>query len=64
MRAFSRLLLAGSSLVALPAGLLSPRMLWLGALAVAFVIGNIATATVMVVQLLREYRRVRRPRPA
>ena len=32
--------------------------------AIACVIGNIATATVMVVQLVREYRRVRRPRPA
>jgi O-antigen/teichoic acid export membrane protein len=32
--------------------------------AIAFVVGNVATASVMVVQLLREYRRVRPPKPA
>lgn len=32
--------------------------------AIAFVLGNVSTAGVMVVQLLREYRRVRRPKPA
>jgi O-antigen/teichoic acid export membrane protein len=32
--------------------------------AIALVIGNLATVLVMVVQLLREYRRVRRPKPA
>ena len=32
--------------------------------AIAFVVGNVATASVMVVQLRREYRRVRPPKPA
>jgi len=32
--------------------------------AIAFVVGNVATASVMVVQLQREYRRVRPPKPA
>jgi Na+-driven multidrug efflux pump len=32
--------------------------------AIAFVLGNIATAVVMVFQLLREYRRVRGANPA
>jgi O-antigen/teichoic acid export membrane protein len=32
--------------------------------AIALVIGNLATVLVMVAQLLREYRRVRRPKPA
>jgi Na+-driven multidrug efflux pump len=32
--------------------------------AIAFVLGNIATTAVMVFQLMREYRRVRRPNPA
>jgi O-antigen/teichoic acid export membrane protein len=32
--------------------------------AIALVIGNLATVAVMVTQLLREYRRVRRPKPA
>jgi Na+-driven multidrug efflux pump len=32
--------------------------------AIAFVLGNVATTVVMVFQLLREYRRVRRPKTA
>ena len=55
--------LLGSAVFFLSIAPLSWKMGVNGA-AVAFVLGNIATTGVMVVQLLREYRRVRPPEPA
>jgi O-antigen/teichoic acid export membrane protein len=55
--------LVGSAFLFLSIAPLCWRMGVLGA-AIAFVIGNIATVVVMVIQLQREYRRVRPPKPA
>ena len=55
--------LIGSAVFFLSIAPLSWKMGVVGA-AIAFVIGNVATVAVMILQLQREYRRVRPPKPA